>query len=111
MASMVVGGLLGGIGSLFGGLFGQSSAEKAAQIQADASLKAAGMQQQEFNQSLDFTKGVYGDEQANLNPYITAGQGDLSTLQGLMPSLTTPYQSFTPPSATDVLNEDPGYGF
>lgn len=108
MASMVVGGLLGGLGSLFGGLFGKSAAEKAAQIQADAATKAAGMQQQEFNQSLDFTKGVYGNEQANLNPYITAGQGDLSTLQGLMPSLTTPYQSFTAPTGVDESN-DPGY--
>jgi hypothetical protein len=108
MASMVIGGLLGGIGSLFGGLFGKSAAEKAAQIQSDASLKAAGIQQQEFGQALDFQKGVYGNEQKNLNPYITAGQGNLANLEGLLPSLTTPYQSFQAPTGVDFTN-DPGY--
>lgn len=103
-------GLIGGIGSLFGGLFGQSAAEKAANIQANASLQAARMQQQEFGQALDFQKGIYGDTKANLDPYISAGTGDLNNLQALLPSLTTPYQSFQAPTGVDMSN-DPGYAF
>jgi hypothetical protein len=110
MATAVIGGLLGGIGSLFGGLFGKSAAEKAAQIQADASLKAAGIQQQEFGQALDFQKGIYGDEKSNLSPYIQTGTADLNNLQALLPSLTTPYQSFQAPTGVDMSN-DPGYNF
>src|SRR5689334_9414315 len=110
MASLVIGGLAGGLGSLFGGLFGKSAAEKAAQIQADASLKAAQIQQQEFGQALDFQKGVYGTEQKNLEPYITTGQGNLANLEAILPSLTTPYQSFQAPTGVDMSN-DPGYQF
>lgn len=110
MATAVLGGLIGGIGSLFGGLFGKSAAEKAADIQAQAALKAAQIQQQEFGQALDFQKGVYGTEQTNLNPYITAGQGNLKNLEAILPSLTTPYASFQAPSGVDMSN-DPGYQF
>jgi hypothetical protein len=109
MASFVA-PIISGLGSLFGGLFGKSSAEKAAQIQADAALKAAGIQKEEFGQALDFQKGVYGTEQKNLDPYIAAGQGNLANLEGILPSLTTPYKSFEAPTGVDFTN-DPGYQF
>ncbi len=42
--------------------------------------KAANAQQQGAQAGLDFTKQVYGDAQGNLNPFISGGQGALSSL-------------------------------
>ena len=59
-----------GVG-LVGGLLGSSGASNAAKQQAAAQAAA-----------LQFQQGVYNTAQENLNPYISGGQGALSTLLG-----------------------------
>lgn len=108
--SFLAGGIISGLGSLFGGLLGKSAAEKAADVQANAAKYASDQQATEYNKALDFSKGVYNNSVDNLNPYVSAGQQGLTTLTGMLPGLTTPYQNFTAPTGVDETN-DPGYQF
>lgn len=68
----IIGGAIGGIGSLVGGGKGASAATDAARIQANAAIEAAKLQFQMFQQ-----------EQANLQPWMTIGHNAIDFLSGL----------------------------
>lgn len=67
----VAGAALSAAGSIGGGL-----------LSSNAANKAAGQQVQQQANSLDFIKSVYGNSVQNFAPYIGAGPGALSALQG-----------------------------
>lgn len=58
-----IGGLVGAGASIFSGIQG-----------AKASKRAAKQQAAQFQQSIDFSKGIYNDAQTNLTPFIQQGQ-------------------------------------
>lgn len=81
-----------GIGSLVGGLGGAAisanAAGHAADTQAQAANQAAQLQYQSSQNALDFQKYQYGQNQANLAPWLNmgrAGLANLSYLSGLLP--------------------------
>lgn len=65
---LVVGGVVAGAGALMG---------------ASAARKAGSQQANAIQQGVDFAKGVYGTEQANLTPFIGTGQNALASLAQL----------------------------
>lgn len=68
-----------------------------AKIQSNAAKKAAGLQSEAADKSLDFAKQQYQDQQARLQPYANAGT---AALQNLQAHPFQPYtQAFVPPSA------------
>lgn len=67
----MLGALIGAGASLLGGLFGSSSAEKAAQAQADAANRATALQ-----------KRMYEQTRADQMPWLEAGKTALSTYMG-----------------------------
>jgi hypothetical protein len=81
----LIGGAVAGIGSLVSGVVGSNAAKDAANVQAQSAANA-----------LAFQKQVYDQNQSNLNPFITAGQGATSTLSRLTGGGATPadYSSF-----------------
>lgn len=90
---MPTGAAIGGAGlggSLISGLFGSNASKAASQQQQQMGLMAL-MQQQ----------GMFGQAQNALNPFITAGQSVLPTLQSLL----------TPSTAASTLQTLPGFEF
>lgn len=73
MAGAIIGGAIGGLGSIMGG-----------KAQADAAKEAARLQSQSAREALDFTKGQYGDLQTRLKPYIESGQTANQTMAALL---------------------------
>ena len=98
-------GVLGAGASVASGIIGSNAAQSAAQTQAAAANTASTNQLNEFNQI-----------QGNLQPYVTAGQGSLSTVQNLLgltgPGGTAPAGG-TPNTAAinAALTQTPGYQF
>lgn len=104
-AAILGAGALGAAGSVASGMIGSSAAEKAAQEQAAAAQQAAQMQMQMFQQT-----------QANLSPFVQAGQGGTQALQRLTGTnpggnpLTAPLtKPFAP--TMEQLAQTPGYQF
>ena len=71
ISGSLIGGLVSGAGSLASGLMGSNAATGAANTQAA-----------EEAQALAFQEQVYGQTQQNLQPYVSAGQGALSSILG-----------------------------
>ena len=71
-------------GSIIGGIMAGKAASNAAQTQANAANTAAQLQYQSGQQALGFQQQVYGNTQAELNPYLQAGYGGLANLQYLL---------------------------
>jgi hypothetical protein len=69
---MGIGAAIAGVGSLVSGVIGSSAATSAANTQAQAAENAANLQYKAFEQT-----------QANLQPFVSAGTGALSSLQKL----------------------------
>ncbi len=106
-----------GISGLLGGSIGAVGSEKAAQTQANAAEQAAQLQYSLGEQGLAFQKQQYGQNQANLAPWIQAGQGavgSLSQLQQQALNGTGPLapwtQQFQAPTAAQAA-QYPGYQF
>jgi len=100
----LLGGLIGGFGSIFGG-----------ETQANAANRAANLQYQLGEQSLDFQKQQWAQQQANLAPWLQQGKASLSELAGLMNTpgqgLLAPFsQTFQAPNAAQAA-ATPGYQF
>lgn len=76
----------------------------AAGIGAYGAMKASETQAKSAQNALDLQKSIYNQNQTNLQPFITAGQGATSTLQRLTGGGATPadYSSFY---------NSPDYGF
>jgi hypothetical protein len=64
MAGAIIGGAIGGLGSIAGG-----------KAQADATTHAADLQSQANQAALSFAKERYAQSQANQAPYMRAGVG------------------------------------
>lgn len=96
------------------------AAKDAAQIQADAALKAAELQDKTTNRALDLNKQVYDTNLANAQPWLAQGTSAINQLgteiglPGTDPNATG-YGSLNKPFdekfnfTTDDLLKDPGY--
>lgn len=83
----------------------------AAGTQADAANHAATLQAQEAQNALDFQKQEWSTTQANEAPWLSAGKGALSNLQGILAEPGQGWdQTFTPPTAEQAA-QYPGYQF
>lgn len=69
-------------GEIIGGMISSNGAQDAANTQANAANNATAAQLQMYNQNVQ-----------RLSPWTNAGSSALGTLQGLMPSLTTPFSA------------------
>lgn len=87
--ALLIGGL-GGAAAGFGGAALQSSAAgNAADTQANAADRAAQLQYQASQNALDFEKQQWGQQQANMAPWLQTGSaalGNLGYLMGLSPN-------------------------
>lgn len=79
----VAAGILGAT-SLAGGVIGAVGSSSAANTQASAANNAANLQYQLGTNSLDFQKQVYGNQQAEIAPYLQTGYSGLANLSNLM---------------------------
>jgi len=100
----LLGGLIGGAGSLFAG-----------NEQANAAKYAANLQSQEAANALGFQKQEFAQNQANQAPWLQAGGQALSSLSGLTSTpgqgLLAPFsQQFNAPTAAQAAAQ-PGYQF
>lgn len=107
MPPLAVGGGL----ALGGSIIGAIAAGKAASTQANAALQAAQLERQSAQEALAFQKQVFGTEQANIAPWLKAGQGAITSLSALagggLPGFT---EQFHAPTGVTEQN-DPGYQF
>lgn len=108
-------GLAVGIGaaaSIGSAVIGSKAAGKAADAQVSAADRAANLQHQDAQASLDFQKQEWEQQQKNAQPWITSGQGAISTLSNDLKNGTYhDFQgTFTAPTAATEQN-DPGYQF
>jgi hypothetical protein len=102
-------GIMGLGGSLFSGLEGSSAASTAAQEQEKMAQEA-----------LDFQKQMWGQEQANMAPYLQMGSSSIGALMqalsggkfgvGSIPNMPTFNGTFTAPTLAQA-QETPGYKF
>jgi hypothetical protein len=111
-AAIIGGSLAAGIG---GSAIAAHGATQAANTQASAAEQAQQLQAQEAQQALAFQKQQWNTQQANMAPWLKAGQGALGQLSGLMSTpgqgLLEPWtQQFQAPNAATEQN-DPGYQF
>lgn len=98
---------LGVAGAVTGGV----TSMKAAGAQADAAKSAAQLQHEDAQAALAFQQKEWDTQQQNLQPWLTAGKGALSTLTADMGELTAPFtQSFSAPTAAEA-QATPGYQF
>lgn len=102
-------GLIGGGTSLLNGFLG-----------SNASKTAAGQQANAANNALDFQKYIFGIEQGNQQPFISAGQSSIAQLMALIssgkfgPGSLPDVPQFTGTFHTPTIDEaraTPGYGF
>src|SRR5712692_2716617 len=102
-------GLAGSVGSA---AIGAHAAGKAADTQSQAAMYAANLQKQEADQALAFQKQVYGTQQKELAPWLTAGQGAITNLSKLLSGGGFPdwKQQFQAPTNVTEQN-DPGFQF
>ncbi|MDE2098401.1 MAG: hypothetical protein KGL39_14200 [Patescibacteria group bacterium] len=91
-------------GSVLSGVLGSSAATKAAGEQAQSADYAANLQSQDTQQALALQQLEYGNSQAELAPYLNAGYGALSQLEGGMGiPVTTPGLTGISPSTPATL--------
>lgn len=103
--------VIGAVGAVAGAGIGAVGASKAAGAQADAAKSAAQLQHEDAQAALAFQQKEWDTQQQNLQPWLTAGKGALSTLTADMGELTAPFtQSFSAPTAAEA-QATPGYQF
>jgi len=108
-------GTIGAVGAVAGAGIGAVGANAAANTQAGAAGNAAQLQATEAQNALNFQKQEFSTNQANIAPYLQAGQGAIGTLSNLTSTpgqgLLTPWtQQFQAPTATQAAAQ-PGYQF
>jgi hypothetical protein len=89
--------------SLLGGILGSGAAGAASRAMQRAGGNAVNEVNADKSAALGTAQSVWGQERANLNPYLETGAAALSQLGGSVLSGT--------PNAGQVLAEDPGYQF
>src|ERR1700744_3769067 len=80
----VTGGIIAGVGragSLGSAAINSNAAQNAASGQSAAAQQAQQLQAQEAQNALNFQQNAYSTNEANLQPYLSAGTGALSALQ------------------------------
>ena len=92
-AAIGIGSAIGGIGSIISG-----------DTQAGAAKNAQELQAQEAQNALNFQEQEFATQQANEAPFLKAGQGAVSQLYNMLPSLTSPYPGgpFQAPTAAQA---------
>lgn len=109
-------GLIGAGTSLVGGAIGSNAASQASQEQQQSIQQAEGDVTNASNNALTTAGNVYGQQQSELSPYISAGAQGLSSLTSALapggslatpPSLNLGSFSFDPSD----LQDTPGYQF
>jgi hypothetical protein len=98
-------------GSLAGAGISAGASLSAAGTQADAAKSAQQLQAQEAQNALDFQKQEWTTTQANEAPWLSAGKGALTNLQGILAEPGHGWnETFAPPTAADAAAY-PGYEF
>lgn len=92
------------VGSVLSAVIGGSAAQSAAQTQANATIQAAQDQLQATNNSIAFQQQALATQQADLQPYMQAGNATLPTLAAILGQSG----SLTP---QQIMEQDPGYQF
>lgn len=113
----LIGGIMAGVG-LAGSAMSAGAATDAAHAQMSAADKAAQLEQQYRQNSLDFQKDVWNTDQKNLAPWLQGGKMGLSQLEMLMglsgdpnaPGYGSLMQDFKAPTAAQAA-ATPGYQF
>jgi hypothetical protein len=82
--ALVWGGIAAGGAAAAEGAISGHAATKAADKQEAAANHAADLNYKASQDALNFTKQQYGDQQANLAPWLQAGKGGLANLQYLL---------------------------
>ncbi len=90
--------------SILGAVIGSNAANSAASVQAAAANHAADLNYQAGQNSLAFQKQVLAQQQANIQPWITAGSGALQSIGDITS------KPFTLPTAEEAA-QTPGYQF
>jgi hypothetical protein len=115
MASIALG--ISGLAGLLGAGVQAGTSVAAANTQASAAQRAAQLQYQLGEQGLQFQQQVYNQNEQNLAPWITAGQGAVGSLAQLLQQgsngqgpLAPWTQTFTAPTAQQAA-ATPGYQF
>jgi hypothetical protein len=108
--ALLVGGGLSAAGGVASGILGSNAASNAANAQAGAADQAAQLQRQNAIDSLNFQKQVFGQQQANQAPWLSAGSGALSKLSYLLgiPGVSQLSQSALTPQTSST---NTGNGF
>ena len=99
----VTGGILAGVGlagSVGSAAIGANAAGNAANTQASAAEQAAQLEYQASQNALGFQEGEFGQEQANLAPWLQSGAGGLANLDYLL--------GVHPPTTQGALAGSPG---
>jgi hypothetical protein len=107
---LLTGGLISGVGSLFGGLFGANAAKKAANAEVTSDQNAQNLIAQNQNKALGIESGMFNTEQQNEQPFLSAGQGAITSLSQLLQNGSLTPGTFKPPTAADAA-ANPGYQF
>src|SRR4029077_8420206 len=101
--SVSVAATIGAVGAVAGGGISAAGAASAAGTQANAAEQAQALQAQEAQNALDFQKQEWTTQQANEAPWLSAGKGALSNLQGILASPGQGWnETFTPPTAEEA---------
>jgi hypothetical protein len=108
MASLLAGAGISAITGLIGGGKQSSAIKSAANTEAQAADYAANLSSEAENNSLQFTKDVYGNTENNEQPYQAAGT---TALQQLAAGTAAGGEFNSTPTAQQVLAQDPGYEF
>jgi hypothetical protein len=92
------------IGSIAAAGIGAIGANVAAGQQAGAAKSAQQLQAEEAANALAFQKQEFATQQANEAPFLKAGQGAVTQLASMLPSLTAPYAGgpFVAPTAAQA---------
>lgn len=101
---------LGAAGSIGGALISSGASQSAANTQAGAATNAANEQLQAAQLAANTQLGIFGQTQANLAPYMQAGQGALTQLQSLL-GLSPSGAAGNNGAALQALQNTPGYQF
>lgn len=108
------------IGLAIAGALGAAGSIASSAIGSNAAETAAGQQVNEENQALQQQQNIWGQEQQNIAPYLTAGQTGISNLMsalqsgqfgaGSLPAAPQFNQTFTPPTL-EQAQQTPGFQF
>jgi len=103
-------GIAGAAGSIGGAALQAHATGKAASAQVSAANYAATLQKQAADEALAFQKQMWGTEQANIAPWLKAGQGAIGQLSDLAGNFQPWNEQFQAPTGVTEQN-DPGYQF